>query len=45
MKYSGRLLIFAILLGLLPFVQSIHAGDKTEVVNDFENFISDGNFL
>lgn len=44
-KYSGRLLIFAILLGLLPFVQSVHAGDKTEVVNDFENFISDGNFF
>lgn len=45
MKYSGRLLIFAILLVLLPFVQSVHAGDKTEVVNDFENFISDGNFF
>lgn len=45
MKYSGRLLIFAILLVLLPFVQSVHAGDKTEVVNDLENFISDGNFF
>lgn len=45
MKYSGRLLIFAILLVLLSFVQSVHAGDKTEVVNDFENFISDGNFF
>lgn len=45
MKYSGRLLIFAILLALLPFVQSIHAGDKTEVVNDFEKYISDGNFF
>lgn len=45
MKYSGRLLIFAILLALLSFVQSVHAGDKTEVVNDFENFISDGNFF
>jgi len=44
-KYSGRLLIFAILLALLSFVQSVHAGDKTEVVNDFENFISDGNFF
>jgi hypothetical protein len=44
-KYSGRLLIFAILLVLLSFVQSVHAGDKTEVVNDFENFISDGNFF
>lgn len=44
-KYSGRLFVFAILLVLFPFVQSVHAGDKTEVVNDFENFISDGNFF
>lgn len=45
MKYSGRLLIFAILLVLFPFLQSVHAGDKTEVVNAFENYISDGNFF
>lgn len=44
-KYSGRLFVFAILLVLFPFVQSVHAGDKTEVVNNFENYISDGNFF
>ena len=44
-KYSGRLFVFAILLVLFPFVQSVHAGNKTEVANDFENYISDGNFF
>jgi hypothetical protein len=44
-KYSGRLFVIAIFLVLFPFVQFVHAGDKTEVVDGFENYISDENFF